>query len=125
MSYYLAEGIEVMNNKYKSRTDSASYSDPDDVMSPEEEAEADDLRERQIAGFFDNFDKLAFDKRMEVIGEIKDELDSTYSITADIALSISNSEYQGMGIIDGYRYSAKEYAIGCIENNNIFWNYDR
>ena len=106
----------------ESRTDSINYSDPSDVMSASEETEADELRAHQIEGFFDNFN-LNDDECFDALSTIYDNCKLT--IQSQIVCVIKHNNYKGSDEINkDIRGAAKQYAEGCIDNNNIFWNCD-
>ena len=120
----------------ESAHDSSNYSDPGNAMSASEETEAEELRERQIECFFNNFNFMSrkqqesiADEVLQMDNEHMDTLRDIKPVEAVIKSIVHNIGIDG-SLIPFFRgknnyleinKAAREYAEGCIDNNNIFW----
>ena len=105
------------------RTDSPSYHDQNDVNTPQEDQEADDLRQAQIDGFFNNFD-LKNKRFYESLQDILDTNAINISVRSLISIAIQENKIASLTLLHDIKKAVTKYAEDLIDQRDIFWDYD-
>lgn len=134
MSYYLQEGIDIMNKKHESRTGNSNYSDPNNANTPREDQKADQEKTRLTNLFFDEFNFMTNEQQYEIADDVMQSSAELIELLTDINsddyhaiktvvfnIGIKGARCTSVNTYNLVNKVAKEYIEQQIELNNIFW----